>query len=93
MTQGIIRWEDPPPPGKRSQRYPASTGKWRAILDDLLSEPGRWALVDICRSDHVAGSVAHSIRTGKMIPLTRGDFEATSRRDHVYARYLGDGVT
>lgn len=88
----IVRWENPPPPHPRGGMR-ETTGKWRAIDNELRSAPGRWALVVVCPSDNTAASIAHHIRMGTVRPLARGDFEAVARRDHVYARYLGDGAT
>jgi len=81
-SQHTFRWETPPPR--------AAQGHWRQIADQLIAEPGRWALVLTKASRNGSGNVRVALhRYG-------GAFQAAERRQpdgtlNIYARYI-DGL-
>ena len=82
MTE--LKWQDPPVHGKAGR-------DWAAIVEQLKSRPGQWALV----AEVAPVSTANSIRTG-ILKAWRpvGAFEARGTntkngRADIYARYVG----
>lgn len=56
---------------------------------ELRRNPGRWALVNTCETPKSAVSQASAIRTGNLVAFQpAGAFEAQSRGQAVYARFL-----
>lgn len=81
--------EGDPPPSKRGAR----TALYMDVVRDLKDKPGVWAIVKICPTMSIAGTMAHHIREGRykaFRPL--GRFESVSRvvdgKFIVYARYV-----
>ncbi len=87
-TQGVIRWETPPPAG--GDQTGTRQRPWALVAAQLRDRPGQWALID----DH-GGNVTLATRIGNGTSWWKpaGAFEATTRmingRLHVYARYIG----
>jgi hypothetical protein len=88
--QGIIRWEDPPPPviGRRGRR---ARRAWSLVAYQLRQNPGRSALIDVGGD----GSLAARINNGESWWAPPGAYEATTRvidgRRCVWACYIGGG--
>lgn len=90
----VIRWEDPPPTrkGKDGLRGWVKSPLWRAIADELRSQPGRWAVV----AEDANPGVAGHIRRGHYEAFRpKGSFEArcvgsAGMLPTVYARYVGE---
>jgi hypothetical protein len=84
---GVISWEDPPPPGGDGT---ADHRPWAIVAAELRSRPGIWALIDN-RSGNI--SLTTRINQGRSWWKPAGSFEAVSRfvdgRLHIYARYVG----
>jgi hypothetical protein len=84
-VSGVIRWEEPPPPGSYD---------WDAITQALRAQPGKWALIAEPATVSLATTLAYQVRTGRR-PHTDppGAFEARSSTkagtNRVYARYVG----
>ena len=80
-----IKWQEPPPP--RSE--PGS--KWRKLLEEVMTRPGKWALIASGLTSNNAYLVAHRLRNGAY--GLGGQWEATTRvfegTAHLYVRYLG----
>jgi hypothetical protein len=83
----VIRWEDPPSPGRRSA---APRFDSHAVAVALKAQPGRWAVVienppSVCMATYIT-----SARASAFAPA--GSFQARSRRidgvQVIYARFL-----
>lgn len=87
-TQGVIRWEDPPPTG--GEQAAGRQRPWALVANQLRDNPHIWALID----DHGGNvTLATRIAQGTSWWKPAGAFEATTRiiggRLHIYARYVG----
>lgn len=88
MTRSELRWGEPPP-GRRGLI------DWPAVAVSLRAEPGRWAIIQVCRSPAAASNLARRVRDGSYSAFRPvGAFEAVSRtvdgEIRVYARYVGE---
>lgn len=80
-----IEWRDPPPRG-----HGTGQGKWRAILQPLVDNPGRWAMIASCDDADKAEHTAGNLRSRRvLIPHPEHDWEFISRVDEVFAIYHG----
>lgn len=76
------------PPRHASYKY-----NWNEIIADLKGNPGRWAVIT---GNNVKGTVSsangtrHHINAGHVPGMPRGEFEATTRGNVIYARYVGN---
>lgn len=84
---GVVRWEDPPPHGNRSQ--------WQPVAEALRERPGEWALIAEGLKSGSAGAMSNAIKVGRFSCWRpAGTFESrTSARGDgltdLYARYVG----
>ncbi|MEH1168935.1 hypothetical protein V6V47_26480 [Micromonospora sp. CPCC 205539] len=95
LIDGVLRWEDPPPPTRRNPRTPggATAAAERAvrIAAELRARPGEWAVIAEGANSRV---LTTRIRHG-VIAVWRpaGAYEAVCRtvdgRITVFARYVG----
>jgi hypothetical protein len=91
----VLRWEEPPPPKRRTgPRESGGHSRFASLAAELRANPGRWAVIYDGPKQHASGMATH-IRMGHVICFSPcGDFDAVSRqhgdRGLVYARYVGD---
>lgn len=81
MTVKVEFYDDIPRPTKGPQRY-------TQFAKALKANPGKWAIMPYSGKSS-AGQVAYFIRRGKYGAFTSRDFEASSRGDEVWVRYVG----
>lgn len=64
---------------------------WKKITDELRAHPGEWAVIDDENKHTLAAAqgLAAVIRQGRHVGISKGEFEATTRMNVVYARYKG----
>lgn len=69
-------------------------GEWMRMLEPLMNQPGRWAIVARKQSRSVASTTAQNLRQ-RIVRIPTGQWEFASRtvdgEARVYARYLGNG--
>lgn len=77
------------PPRATNRKY-----AWDAIVATLVDNPGKWAVIDPVEgwtpSIQSAQSTSRNIRQGNVKGMPKGQFEAATRGNVVYARYKGD---
>lgn len=82
-----IRWEDPPSATAATRR-----GYWVPLLEPLMDQPKRWAIVATKETQSNASSTAANLRF-RVVKVPPGRWEFVSRtvdgEHRVYARYLG----
>lgn len=77
----VIKWEEPPV----GARGGARRGVWSAVLADLQTRPGDWALI----GEDVAASTATYLRTiGNGFEFTLRGVK-NNRAEKMYGRYVG----
>lgn len=85
-----MRWVAELPDLKYGRRT-AKNAKWRWESDQLRRHPGRWAILGTAKNAVAAGAQANSIRRGVYQAFRPAfSFEATSRGNLVYARWVGN---
>jgi hypothetical protein len=65
---------------------------WREIAKELRAHPGQWAEVVVKEGDNAvtaAWAAARYMTRGQTPHFPRGEFEATTRKNVVYGRYVG----
>lgn len=85
-VDAAVQWETPR--RGRSER----TRKFAALAPQLKENPGRWALAEegLTAYRTQAAVMAHNIKTGDYKDIfPDGEFDAVSRMDKVYVRYIG----
>ena len=76
-------WEEPP----TSTRV--NNGKWEKTRAELVANPRRWARLRDFKNSANARSAAAHIRRGGSGWRPAGAYEAASRQNAVYVRYVG----
>ena len=64
-------------------------GKWVPILNELKTQPGRWAIIAQRESTELAAGTAHNLKSRK-VKMPDGNFEFATRHGAIYARYIGE---
>jgi hypothetical protein len=65
---------------------------WPVIFEELRQNPGVWGVVtgtNVIENPDAAQAAARNIRRGNVGGAILGEFEATTRGNTVYARYVG----
>jgi hypothetical protein len=94
MSDGVIRWAEPP--SDHGNKKPAKPSKYQPIADALRAAPGQWALVYDGKPIGTCGSLAHRMRYGIGPFAPERSFEAKTvgsagaQKAQLYARYVGD---
>lgn len=66
---------------------------WNDIADTLRAYPGQWAELssETAKATTTASQrIAHRINGGEIVPMPKGTFEAKTRQNVVYVRYIGE---
>lgn len=67
---------------------------WTAITAALRANPGKWAIIEadgVKGTNTAAQATSRNIRNGRIKGLAKGEFDAMTRGNTVYARYVGKG--
>lgn len=85
-----IEWAEPPVSDRR-------TTFWRTVADELRQHPKRWARVQTYKTRPSAASKVTRIRSGKMVGLGEGPWEARHAGSDdtgwdLYLRYMGESL-
>lgn len=91
----IIRWEEPPPSPHAHGRRGRSGSKWDGVAAELVSRPGRSAVIHESVARGPATSLASYVNAGRTTCFAPGGrFQARLRLIGgvyvVFARYVGD---
>lgn len=86
-----MEWvERPPAPARRGRTKAVQGRTYHDEVALLKQHPRRWALLET-REDRIkAGNMAQQIRDGSLSSFRDGKFDAVSRQNKVYVRYLSD---
>lgn len=79
--EGIVRWEDPPPPAMGPMR----PGIYAEVVEELRANPGRWAVL---WTDAKHASVADALRKRGCQVASRSN-RTEPKTYTIYARYVG----
>lgn len=89
----IIRWEEPPPARGNARPVNRGVSKYDQVAAELMTRPGKSAVLYDGWSRGSADTLATRIRRGEITSFPPGDFEAVVRtvnyRCLVYASYVG----
>lgn len=93
-TSSEIVWEEPPPRRGGVSPDPIEVD----FADKLREQPGRWAILQDCKTQHQASLLQRRVSNGAPGSAWYGSYEARVRRIHdegawrVYARYTDTAV-
>jgi hypothetical protein len=77
------------PPSENYRKY-----NWDDIISKLKDNPGKWGVVEpekpISPAPHAVLSTALRIKKGRISGMEPGEYDATVRKNQLYARYIGD---